>query len=193
MADPIDHQAGFIGMEDRFLGQDFHQPLLKGFQGLILLLAGALQRGFTDRIAEHFGAHFPDPPTGPFLGVVEVGQQGAEVLAILDGSLDVGGKGRHHGALAARTHLDLGPMLRTFQLQRRQVEDLAALIIHRPLRRKVFPARTLPQGMDLDVLGRVATLERAAGVTGLPPRLATRLFAEALGLGLLHSVGGRGP
>ena len=30
MADLIDHHAGFIGMEDGFLGQDFYQPLFKG-------------------------------------------------------------------------------------------------------------------------------------------------------------------
>jgi hypothetical protein len=119
MADLIDHDAGFIGMEDRFLGQDLNQPLFKRLQRLILLLAGALQRGFTHRLAEHFGTHFPDPPTGPFLGVVEAGQQGAEVLPILDGSLGVSGKGRHPGAMAARTLLDFGSVLRTFQFQRK--------------------------------------------------------------------------
>ena len=156
-------------------------------------MAGALQRGFTDRIAEHLGAHFTDPPTGPFLGVVEVGQQGAEVLPILDGSLDVRGKGRHDGPMAARALLDFGSMLRAFQFQRRQVEDLAALKIHRGLLGKILTALTLQQGMDLDVLGRVAALERAAGVAGLAPRLAAGLLAQALGLGLLRPVGGRGP
>lgn len=129
MFDLVDGQAGFVGVQDRLSGQDLPQPLFKGLQGLVLLLAGRLQGGFTDGIAEHLGAHFTDPQAGAFLGVVEVSEQRPEVLPILDRGFKVGGKGRRHEAVTAGTLFDLGPMLATFQLQGREVEDLAALKI----------------------------------------------------------------
>ena len=51
MLNLVDRHAGFVGMEEGFFGEDLHQPLFKGLQGLVLLLASALQRAFTDGIA----------------------------------------------------------------------------------------------------------------------------------------------
>jgi len=68
-------------------------------------------------------------------------------------------------------------MFRAFQGQGRQVEDLAALIIQGGFFGEILPTLTLQQGMNPDVLGRVAGLERASRVPGLSARLAARLLA----------------
>jgi len=93
MIDLIDRHAGLVGVEHGFFGQDLHQPLFIRFQRGVLLLPGGLQGRFADGIAEHLGAHLADPPAGSLLGVVEVGQQRAEVFPVLDGSLTSAGKG----------------------------------------------------------------------------------------------------
>jgi hypothetical protein len=80
-------------VKDRFLGQDLPQALFEGFQRLVLLLACALNRCFTDGISEHFGTHLADAQTGSLLGVVEITEQTAEVLSILDRGVDRVGKG----------------------------------------------------------------------------------------------------
>jgi hypothetical protein len=92
MFDLIDRYQGFIGAQNRFLRQDLHQPLFKGLQSLVLLLASALNRRLTDGIIEHLRTHLADPPAGSLLDIIEVGEQSAEVLSILDRSFDVGWK-----------------------------------------------------------------------------------------------------
>jgi hypothetical protein len=84
-------------------------------------------------------------------------------------------------------------MLGAFQFQGRQVEDLAALEIHGGFSGEILTARTFQQGVNLDVLGRIAELKRATGMARLAPGFAAGLFAQALGLGLFRTVGGRGP
>jgi len=130
MVDLVDRHAGLVGVEHGFFGQDLHQPMFIRFQRGVLLLPGGLQGRFADGIAEHLGAHLADPPAGSFLGVVEVGQQRAEVFPVLDGSFDVGGKGRRRGLLATGALLDLRPMFGAFELERGQIENLASLKIN---------------------------------------------------------------
>ena len=109
-------------MQARFPRKDLHDAFFKELQRLELLLAGPLQGRFTDGITEHLGAHLTDAQTGALLGVVEVGQQSAEVFPVLDRSGDVGGKGGHANLLTTGTVLDLGPMLGAFELKGRQIE-----------------------------------------------------------------------
>ena len=42
MVDLVDRHAGLVGVEDRFLGKDLHEPVFKGLQRVVLLLPGAL-------------------------------------------------------------------------------------------------------------------------------------------------------
>ena len=172
---------------------DFDQPIFEGLQRVVLFLARRLQGGFADRVAEHLGAHLADPQTGALLGVVEISEQGAEVLTILDGGFDVGREGRHHGPMAAGALLDFRPMLGALQFQGRQVEYLAALKIQGGFAGEILATvSTLLQRLNLEVLGPVAEGERAAGMTGLAAGLAIGPFRQALGLGLLGSIrGGR--
>jgi hypothetical protein len=179
-------------MENRFLGQDFHQPLFEGLQGLVLLLACALQGGFTDGKAEHLLRHFADAAAGSLLGVVEVSEQGAKVLPVLDGGFDIGWEFGPAGSPADGALFDFGPMLGAFQAQRGQVEDLTTLKIQGRFPGKVLAAPTLPQGMNPDMLGLFTRLECAAGVPGLTAGGAPGLFSEALGLGFFRPVRGRG-
>src|SRR5439155_9343924 len=151
-----------------------------------------LQGRFADGIAEHLGAHLADPPAGSFLGVVEVGQQRAEVFPVLDGSFDVGGKGRRRGLLATGALLDLRPMFGAFELEGGQIENLAALKINGGLSGEILAARTLQAAVRVNVRGRVAGLEGATGMAGLAARFAAGLLAQALGFGLFGSVRGRG-
>jgi hypothetical protein len=192
MFDLIDRHAGFVGVEDRFLGQAFHQSVFKGLQGLVLLLPSALQGGFTDRITEHLLAHFTNAQAGALLGVVEVSQESAEVLPLLDWSFERDRKGSRAGSLAAGALFGFSPVLGAFQFQGRQIEDLAALKVNGGLLGEIFAALTLQQGMDLEVVRSVAAFESAAGMPGLAARFTAGLFAQALGLGLLRSIGGGG-
>src|ERR671924_1981437 len=192
MGDLVNRQAGFVGVQDRLLRKDLDQPVFKGCQSLVLLLAGALQRAFTDRIAEHFGAHLSDPPAGSDLGVVEVSQQSAEVLPILDRGFDLSRKGRRYGALAVGTVFDFGPVLGAFQLERWQIVDLANFKIDGGLVEQVRAARTALQGMDLKVVGMLAEGQRVTGMVGLAARFAPGFASQAPRFGPLPSVGGRG-
>ena len=149
MVDLVYRHAGLVGVKDRFLGQDLHQPVFKGLQRLVLFLPDGLQGGFTDGITEHLRAHLTDPQAGALLGVVEVGEQSAEVFPILDRSFEVGGKGRHADLLATGALLDLGPMLGAFELEGRQIENLAPLKIHGRLPGEVLAARTLQTRVNL--------------------------------------------
>jgi hypothetical protein len=83
-------------------------------------------------------------------------------------------------------------MFGAFELEGGQIENLAALKIKGGLVGEILAARTLQARVDLDVCGRVAGLERATGMAGLAARFAAGLLAQALGLGFLGSVGGRG-
>jgi hypothetical protein len=66
---------------------------------------------------------------------------------------------------------------------------LAAHEIAGRLAGQVLPALTLLDGVDLDVLGCVAELERAARVPRLAAGLAAGLRAQALGFGRFGPVG----
>ena len=191
MVDLVDRHGCFISMEDGFLRQDFHQSLFKGLQRLVQFLAGALQSGLTDRITEHFLAHLTDPLAGSLLAIIEVGEQSAEILPILERSFDVVREGSCARPVAAGALFYFSSMFGAFQFQRRQIEDLAALKINGGLTGEIFAALTLQQGMNLCVLGIVAELQSAARVAGLAAWFAARLFAQALGLRLFWPVGGR--
>src|SRR2546426_2693086 len=193
MRDLVNRQAGFVSVQHRLLREDLDQALFKWLQGLVLLLAGALQSAFTDRIAEHFGAHFPDPSAGSDLGVVEVSQQRAEILPILDRGFDPGGKGRRHGAFAAGAVFDFGPILGAFQLEGGQIIDLAGFVIDDGLMAQILPASlTVVQGVDLNVVGILGEGKRATGMVGLTAGFAPRFGSQALGLGPLTSISGWG-
>ena len=191
--DLVDRKAGFIHVEHRLLGQDLFQALFKGLQGLVLLLAGALHGAFADGIAEHFLAHLADAQTGSQLGVVEVGQQRAKVLPILNRGFDLLGKRSRHDLVTAGAFFDFGAMFGALQLEGRQVEDLAAFKVHDRLFGEILAALALLQGMNLDVLGMVAEREGAPGVARLAARFAAGLLAQAFGLRLLRPVSRRGP
>jgi len=94
--------------------------------------------------------------------------------------------------MTAGTLFDFGSLLGPFQFQGRQVEDLAALKIQGGFLGEILAALTLPQRVNLDVLGSVAELQRAPGMAGLAARFAAGLLAQALGLGLLRTVRGGG-
>ncbi len=175
--DPVDRQAGLIHVEHRFLGQDLFQTLLKGFQGLVLFLAGTLQGAFTDGVAKQLFAHLADAQTGSQLGIVEIGEQGAKVLPILNRGVDLRGKGSGHELVTGGTIFDFGAMFGAFQLEGRQVEDLAAFKVQGGLLGEILATLTLLQGMNLGVLGVVAEPEGVPGVTRLTPRFAAGLLA----------------
>ena len=118
----VDRQAGFIDVEHRLVGQDLLQPFFKGFQGLELLLASALQGAFADGIAKEFFAHLADAQAGAQLGIVKVGEQGAEVPPILKGGFDLLGKRGGDAPVATGAVLEFGAMFRAFQLEGWQVE-----------------------------------------------------------------------
>ena len=63
-----------------------------------------------------------------------------------------------------KERLNLGPMLGAFELEGREIEHLAPLIIKRRLLGEVFAARALQTRVNLDVRGRVAGLEGATGM-----------------------------
>src|SRR5258708_16643155 len=130
MWDLVDRQAGLVGVKNRFQGEDFHQLLFKGLQGVVLLLPGGLNGGFADGIIKYLPAHFTDPQAGSLLDVVEIREQSAEVLPVLDWGFDVGWKGRGAGPMAAGALFGFGPVFGAFQFQGRQVEDLAALKVN---------------------------------------------------------------
>src|ERR1039457_737272 len=115
----VDRHAGFVGVEDGFFWEDFHQPIFKGLQGLVLLLARALQRAFTDGIAEHLLTHLTDPLAGSLLDVVEVSEQSTEVFPILNWGADLSRKVCRAGVSTAGTLFDFSAMLGTFQFQGR--------------------------------------------------------------------------
>ena len=81
--------------------------------------------------------------------------------------------------------LDLGAMFGAFQLEGRQVEDLAAFKIDGGHLGKILAAGAFEQGMNLGVLGLVTEREGAAGVAGLATGFAARLLAQAFGSGPL--------
>src|ERR1017187_5986540 len=188
----VDRHAGFVGVEDGFLWEDFAQPLFKGLQGLVLLLARALQRAFTDGIAEHLLTHLTDPLAGSLLDVVEVSEQSTEVFPILNWGADFGGEGSCAGALAAGALFDFGAMLGTFQFQGRQIENLAPLIVDGGLLGEILTALALQQRVNLDLLRLVAPGQGATAMARLAAGLASGLFAQALGFRLFRTVGGRG-
>ena len=191
MGDLVDRQAGFVGVQDRLLGQDLDQSLFKSLQGLELLLAGALQRGFTDCIAEHFRAHLSDPATGSDLSVVEVSQQRANVFPILNRGVDLGGKIRRHPAPAVGAFLDFGPIFGAGQLEGGHILDLAADVIDDGLMTQVPAARTAFQGVDDNLVGMLVEGQRAPGMVGLTAGFAPRSAPQTSRFGLLRSVSGR--
>src|SRR6266568_833273 len=183
MGDFVDEHPGFISMENGFLGQDLHQALLERFQSLELRFSGVLDGRFADRVAKELDAHLANSPTGTLLGVVKITEQGQEAPPILNGGFDLRREGRGLARVAAGTFFDLGPVLRALQLQSRQIKDLTAFKILGRLSGKIFPTGTLLQGMDLDLFGLLAKLQRPAGMTALATGFASRFSAQALGLG----------
>jgi len=127
------------------------------------------------------------------LGVVEVSQQRAKVLSVLDWGFDVGGKGCPHRAVADGAVFDFGPILGGFQLEGGQIIDLAGFVIDDGLMAQILPASlTVVQGVDLNVVGIVGEGQRATGMVGLSAGFAARFASQALGLGPLTSIGGWG-
>jgi hypothetical protein len=131
-------------------------------------------------------------PAGSYLGVVEVSEQRAKVLSVLDRGFDVGRKLSPAGLPATGAVFDFGLMLGAFQLQRGKVEDLATLNLPHRLLGKILAAPTLSQGMNPRVLGIFDPLKRVTGMTGLTTAGTPGLFAQALGLGFFRPVRGRG-
>src|ERR1017187_3156860 len=116
MGDLVNGHGRLVGVEQPFLGQDLLQALVKGLQCVVLLSASSLQGGFTDGKAEHLLTHLANAPAGSYLGVVEVSEQRAEVLAVLDRGFDVGRKLSPAGLPATGAVFDFGLMLGAFQL-----------------------------------------------------------------------------
>src|ERR1035441_5241439 len=117
MLNLVDRHAGFVGVEEGFFGEDLHQPLFKGLQGLVLLLASALQRAFTDGIAEELLTHSTDPLAGSLLDVGKVSEQSLEVFPILDRGTHRSRKVCRAGVSTAGTLFDFSAMLGTFQFR----------------------------------------------------------------------------
>jgi hypothetical protein len=125
------------------------------------------------------------------LGVVEVSQQSAEVLPILDRGFDLSRKGRPYGALATGAVFDFGPMLGAFQREGGQIIDLASFEIQDRLVVQILAALTMFQAVNLNVIGLRVEGEGATGMVGLAAGFAPRFASQALGFGPLAPVGGR--
>ena len=82
-------------------------------------------------------------------------------------------------------------MFGAFQLEGRQVEDLAAFKVGGGHFREILAAGAFEQGMNLGVLRLVTEREGAPGVAGLATGFAPGLLAQAFGLGPLPIRRGR--
>src|SRR5438552_2262863 len=87
----------------------------------------------------------------------------------------VEGQLRGHLRVTTRTTLDLGPVFRHLQRARRQIEDLAALVVqHRfPARTTSAALRTNCQRMNLNMVWLFNPSQGLTWVSGLAPGLAT--------------------
>jgi hypothetical protein len=91
-----------------------------------------------------------------------------------------------------RTTFDLDPMFRHLQRARRQIEDLATLVVqHR------FPAQTIPtalrtngQFVNLNMIGLLDWPQGLTRVSRLAPGLATAASTQTLGGGFLQPIAG---
>jgi len=91
-----------------------------------------------------------------------------------------------------RTTFDFGPMLGHLQKARRQIEDLAAFIVHHRFPAQIPPATvgTDFQPVNLNVIGIFDPLQRLSRMAGLAAGFATAGGAQALGAGFAQSVAG---
>ena len=92
-----------------------------------------------------------------------------------------------------RTTFDLRPMFSHLQRARRQIEDLATLIVqHRFPAQTASPAlRTNAQFMNLNMIGRFDSPQGLTGMSGLAPGFTPTAGAQTLGARLLQPVTGR--
>jgi len=124
-----DAQSAFIGVDRRSLGDCLDNgPFHRGERFAGTGVDGD-QCSQAQGLAKEILAHLPQPVEGKDLLVGKIEHQTPEVRAVLDGVLDVGGECGAHAQSGDRAAFDFGLVFGHLQTQRREVKNLAALVV----------------------------------------------------------------
>ena len=190
---PCHAPAALVQMDHRRLRDLAGQHLSERLQLRKDPLISRHQRPHTQGLPEEIFAQLRQPIIRQQLLLVQIHHQALKARPILHRRTHPRWKLRAHLRVTTRTTLDLGPVFRHLQRARRQIEDLAALVVqHRfPARTTSAALRTNCQRMNLNMVWLFNPSQGLTWVSGLAPGPATAAGAQTLGARFLQPVAGR--
>src|SRR6266508_1730839 len=180
-------------MDHRRLGHLLDQRLGEWLQLRKDSLVSRYQRARTQGLPKEILSQLRQQIIGQQLLLVQIHHQALKAGSILHRPIDPHRKLRPHQGSTMRTTFYFGPVFRHLQRPRRQIEDLATLVVqHR------FPAQTASlalgtnfQVVNLNVIGVFDPLQCLSRMTGLAAGFAPAGGAQTLGAGFAQTVAGR--